>query len=249
MGIGPFYEMVLRKVPLFQVGQSWLVHTSFQRATPDVLLVKRAFDIVFSLMLLILLFPFGLLVALAIKLESPGPALFIQERSGRGGRVFRFYKFRSMHLHPDDSLRWPHWEPDLVTRVGHFIRKTGIDECPQLFNILKGDMSFVGPRPARPLVTQRHINTIPFYAISLALRPGVTGWAQLRQGQDIGDQSLLERVRYNLYYARNYSLLLDLEIIFKTFRAALLGKKPQQFQVPVETPSSTISGEKSGGAL
>jgi exopolysaccharide biosynthesis polyprenyl glycosylphosphotransferase len=246
MGIGPFYEMVCRKVPLFQVGESWLVHTSFQRITPDVLFVKRAFDILLSVILLAIFCPIGLLIALAIKLESPGPALFIQERSGQGGKPFKMYKFRSMYVHADDSHKWPHWEADLVTRMGRFIRKTGLDEWPQLINILKGDMSFVGPRPARPLVTQRHIETIPFYAFSLALRPGVTGWAQLRQGQDTGDQSLLERVRYNLYYAKKYSLLFDLEIILKTFRIALLRKKPKRFQVAQVAPLSS-SKEKSGG--
>lgn len=226
IGISHFYELVCRKVPLFQVGESWLVHTTFQRPTPAQVFVKRAFDIVFSAILLICLFPVGLLIALAIKLESPGPVLFVQERSGLNGKIFKMLKFRSMRPHADDSHKWPHWEPDLVTRVGHFLRQTGLDELPQLLNILRGDMSFVGPRPARPLVTQHHIDKIPFYAVWLALRPGVTGWAQLRQGQDSGDHTILEKVRYNLYYAKNLSWLFDLEIFFKTVRVALQRAKP-----------------------
>jgi lipopolysaccharide/colanic/teichoic acid biosynthesis glycosyltransferase len=226
MGIGPFYELVCRKVPLFQVGESWLVHTSFQRPSPDLIFLKRAFDILFSI-LLILLFPLGLLVALAIKLESPGPVLYTHDRSGLNGKTFKMYKFRSMQVHKDDSDRWPHWEGDLVTHVGSFLRSTGLDEIPQLINILKGDMSFVGPRPARPLVTQRHIEKIPFYAIWLAMRPGLTGWAQLHQGTDMGDETVLEKVRYNLYYAKNLSPLFDLEIFLKTIRIALLGRKPR----------------------
>jgi lipopolysaccharide/colanic/teichoic acid biosynthesis glycosyltransferase len=241
MGIGPFYESVCRKLPLFQVGSSWLVHTSFQSPGPEVAFLKRALDLFLGIFCLLVLLPVGLVVALAIKLDSRGPVFFIQDRTGRGNKPFRMYKFRSMKTHADDSHEWPRWEPDLVTRVGHIIRDSGLDEIPQLINIIKGDMSFVGPRPARPMVTERHMQKVPFYAISLAMRPGVTGWAQLRQGQDTGDESMLNKVRYNLYYAKNFSLWFDLEIIFKTARIVFFKEKPMQFR---ELPSAYFLSEK-----
>jgi len=241
MGIGPFYESVCRKLPLFQVGDSWLVHTSFQGPGPEVAFLKRALDLFLGIFCFSVLLPLGLVVALAIKLGSRGPVFFIQDRTGRGGKTFRMYKFRSMKTHADDSHKWPHWEPDLVTRVGHIIRDSGLDEIPQLINIIKGDMSFVGPRPARPMVTQRHTQNVPFYAISLAMRPGLTGWAQLRQGQDTGDESMLDKVRYNLYYAKNFSLWFDLEIILKTARIIFCKEKPAQFQ---KAPIASLLSEK-----
>jgi exopolysaccharide biosynthesis polyprenyl glycosylphosphotransferase len=236
MGIGPFYELVCRKLPLFQIGTGWLIHTSFQPPGFEVAFFKRALDFLLSIFCLVVLLPVSLLVALAIKLDSRGPVFFIQDRTGRGGKTFRMYKFRSMKTHADDSHKWPHWEPGLVTRVGLFIRSSGLDEIPQLINIIRGDMSFVGPRPARPMVTERHIQKVPFYAVSLAMRPGITGWAQLRQGQDIGDESMLEKIRYNLYYAKNFSPWFDLEIILKTARMVFSKEKPGQFQ-----KSSTVA--------
>lgn len=246
VGIDNLYELVCQKVPLFQVGDSWLAHTSFQRPAPDLVLVKRAFDLLFSTILLLLFFPVGLLIALAIKLDSPGPVFYIQERNGLYGKPFRMFKFRSMQLGAESMTQWPYWRPEMVTRVGHILRKTGLDEVPQLINILKGEMSFVGPRPCRTWVTQRHIAKNPFFAISLAMRPGVTGWSQIHQGQDAGDETILERTRYNLYYAKKYSLLFDLEIILKTCRIALLGEKPARAQAK-QISTITVSDRKAGG--
>lgn len=241
LGIGPFYELICNKVPLFQVGESWLAHTIFREPTPDLVFAKRLFDLAISAILLLVFFPIGLVIALAIKLESSGPVFYIQERTGQFGKIFKMIKFRSMRPGADVPNKWPNWHPQLVTRVGAFLRKTGLDELPQLINILKGDISFVGPRPARPWVTQRHIEKVPFFAISLAMRPGVTGWSQIHQGQDSGDESILERIRYNLYYAKNFSILMDLEIILYTFRILLLRKKPGRTKIrqfPMETASN-----------
>ena len=242
IGIGPFYEYICRKVPLFQVGDSWLVHTSFKRPSPDLILLKRLFDLCLSLVSMVILAPLALLIAMVIKLESRGPVLFIQERTGLYGKTFQMYKFRSMEAHADDSLQWPQVARDRITRMGHFIRKFGLDEIPQLINVLKGEMGFVGPRPARPLVTERHIKVVPFFAITLALRPGITGWAQLYLGTDTGDESLLEKVRYNLYYANRASLLLDIEIVLKTVRIALLRQKPGRAKID-PSPAGDSSSE------
>jgi lipopolysaccharide/colanic/teichoic acid biosynthesis glycosyltransferase len=246
LGIGPFYELICNKVPLFQVGESWLAHTIFREPTLDLVFAKRLFDLAFSAILLLIFFPLGLVIALAIKLDSSGPVFYIQERTGQFAKNFKLIKFRSMRPGADVPNKWPNWQPQLVTRVGAFLRKTGLDEFPQLINIFKGDMSFVGPRPARPWVTQRHIEKVPFFAISLALRPGVTGWAQIHQGQDSGDASILERIRYNLYYAKKFSLLLDLEIILKTVRIFLLKKKPGRTKVRQVSPVSATDREYGG---
>ncbi len=128
--------------------------------------------------------------------------------------------------HSDDSEHWPKVEVDLITRFGHFLRKTGLDEIPQLINILKGEMSFVGPRPARPKVAEMHCKNIPFFATTHSVPPGLTGWAQLHQGTDSGYNTILEKVRYNLYYLRHYSIWMDLYIIMKTVKMALNSDKP-----------------------
>lgn len=221
-----FYELICYKIPLFETGNGWAIYSKFICSSLARTFVKRTCDILFSLILLIVTLPIWLILGIIIKLDSRGPILFKQERVGYNGRPFVMLKFRTMYPHKDDSDRWPHFETKLVTRSGRLLRRIGLDELPQLINILKGEMSFVGPRAARPLVVERHVEKVPLYSVVSALRPGVTGWAQLHQGQDINDETVFEKVKYNLYYAKNKSLFLDLEIIFKTIKLFLLRNKP-----------------------
>ena len=201
-------------------------------------MIKRLFDIIVSLLSLIAFSPIFLLISFLIKCEDSGSVFYGGLRVGKDGVQFKMFKFRTMMLHPDDSEQWPKVELDLVTRFGDVLRKTGLDEIPQLINILRGEMSFVGPRPARPKVAEMHCRNIPFFALTHSVMPGITGWAQLRQGQDSGYDTILERIKYNAYYIKHYSILLDLYIILKTAKMAFKIKKPESTQAKVKQTSS-----------
>lgn len=189
-------------------------------------LAKRAFDIAAATLLLLLAWPAMLLVALLIKLESPGPVLYWQTRVGQGGRPFELIKFRSMRTdaEQDGQAKWAQKNDDRITRVGHFIRKTRLDELPQLINILRGDMSFVGPRPERPQFVEQLARHIRFYNLRHAVKPGLAGWAQLRYpyGASIGDAE--EKLKFDLYYVKNKGLLLDAMILLQTVEVVVFGR-------------------------
>lgn len=177
---------------------------------------KRALDLIGSLVLLGLLSPLLLLIAIAIRLSSPGPVFFRQERLGQGGRAFTIYKFRSMVLNAEAETGpvFATAEDRRRTAVGRVLRRLSLDELPQLYNILRGDMSLVGPRPERPYFVALFQREIPGYAERFQARPGVTGWAQVNGLR--GNTSILERTQYDLDYLRNWSFLFDLKIIFAT---------------------------------
>jgi exopolysaccharide biosynthesis polyprenyl glycosylphosphotransferase len=164
--------------------------------------------------------------AIAIKLESPGPVFYRQERVGYNSKTFKVNKFRSMRTdaEKDGKPRWATANDDRVTRVGNLIRLVRIDELPQLFNVLSGDMSLVGPRPERPFFVEQLTNEIPYYAVRHSLKPGVTGWAQVRYqyGSTIEDSQ--QKLQYDLYYVKNHSLFLDFVILFETVGVVLTGK-------------------------
>ena len=171
-----------------------------------------------------MVWPLMVLVALAIRLESEGPVLFRQIRTGRNNREFRILKFRSMRTDAEaDGARWAQREDPRATKVGRFIRLTRLDELPQLINVLRGEMSFIGPRPERPEFVRELEKSIPFYDFRHVVRPGITGWAQVLYpyGSSVNDSR--EKLQYDLYYIKNYSLALDLVIIFKTARVVLSG--------------------------
>ena len=183
---------------------------------------KRLFDIAVSAAALVLLSPVLLITAAGVKLSSPGPVIYRQERIGRNKRHFQMYKFRSMKVENDgsDLTTWGTRDDDRRTKFGAFLRKCSIDELPQLVNVLKGDMSLVGPRPERPYFVDKFRDEIPFYMLKHLVRPGITGWAQVNGWR--GDTSIEERIKCDIYYIENWTFLLDLKILFLTvFKGAI----------------------------
>lgn len=181
------------------------------------LFYKRIFDIILSSLIISAAWPLMLMIAAAIRLESRGPVLFSQDRVGLNGRVFRIFKFRTMRLGPaeEGDTRWTKERDPRRTRVGAFLRETNLDELPQFFNVLKGDMSIVGPRPERPYFVKRFLNEFQTYNARHFFKAGITGWAQVNGWR--GDTSIAKRVEFDLYYLRNWSLTFDLQIITLTF--------------------------------
>ncbi|MCM8761566.1 MAG: sugar transferase [Candidatus Omnitrophica bacterium] len=183
-------------------------------------------DIILSLFLLIITIPLMIAAALLIKITSPaGPVLYLQKRTGLNGRPFIMYKLRTMQ--PNAEKKRPRWAKagDLrVLPVGRILRRFRIDELPQLFNVLKGDMSLIGPRPERPFFTSKLMRSIPFYARRLQIKPGLTGWAQVNYQYTDTEKGAREKLLYDLFYIQNASLALDFLIALKTFRVVLTGR-------------------------
>jgi sugar transferase (PEP-CTERM system associated) len=189
-------------------------------------IVKRLFDIVCALVLIVLSLPVMLVTAALIKLESKGGIFYFQERTGFNGKPFNVVKFRSMRTdaEKDGKPQWAQAQDSRVTRVGNIIRKIRVDELPQLFVVLKGDMSLVGPRPERPFFVEQLTSQIPYYAVRQSVKPGLTGWAQVRYHYGATLEDSAEKLQYDLYYVKNHSLFLDLVILFETVSVVLLGK-------------------------
>ncbi|MFT3929912.1 MAG: TIGR03013 family PEP-CTERM/XrtA system glycosyltransferase [Spongiibacteraceae bacterium] len=189
--------------------------------------LERGFDVVASTLLLLVTWPFMVLTVLAIKLEEGlrAPIIYSQERVGFGGKVFRVHKFRSMRIdaEKDGKAQWAKKNDSRVTRVGSFIRNTRIDELPQIFNVLKGEMSFVGPRPERPQFVEELAQQIPYYRERHRVKPGITGWAQLCYPYGASVQDAEQKLTYDLYYIKNHSLIFDLYILVRTVEVILLG--------------------------
>lgn len=188
--------------------------------------LKRAFDIIISLLIIIITLPFCLLVALAIKIDSVGPVFFTQERCGQNGKVFTIIKFRSM-VKDAEKMSGPVWsqkDDPRITKVGKIIRRLRIDEIPQMFNVLTGEMSFVGPRPERPFFVEKLSSEIPYYKRRLKVRPGITGWAQVKHKYDETLEDVKIKLKYDLFYIENMSLRMDFKIIFRTIYVVLFGK-------------------------
>lgn len=225
-----FFEREAGKVKLDQLSPSWLIYSDgFQGgAMRDISI--RAFDIVVSLVLLLITWPFMLVTTLAILLECRGarpcPVLYRQKRVGLGGKAFDVIKFRSMRTdaEQDGRPRWASKDDDRVTRVGKIIRKIRVDELPQIFNVLKGDMSFVGPRPERPEFVEELSRKLPYYGERHRVKPGITGWAQLCYPYGSSDRDAMEKLQYDLYYVKNRTLFLNLIIVFQTAEVILFGK-------------------------
>ncbi|MCD7034501.1 sugar transferase [Metabacillus sp. GX 13764] len=183
---------------------------------------KRILDILLAVIGLILASPIILITMIAIRMESPGKALFFQERVGLRGQRFHVVKLRSMRTDAEkNGAQWASKDDPRVTKIGAFIRKTRIDELPQLYNVLKGEMSMIGPRPERPMFTEAFEREIPGFSQRLAVKPGLTGWAQVNGGYDISPK---EKLQYDLYYISKMEFLLDLKIIFKTIRVIFTGE-------------------------
>jgi sugar transferase (PEP-CTERM system associated) len=221
-----FYEKETGKILVTDLRPSWLIFSDGFVKTPRTEIVKRLVDVALSLTGLVLALPVMALVATAIKMESRGPALFRQPRLGQNGRVFILNKFRSMRedAEKDTGPVWALQQDPRVTRVGAFLRKTRLDELPQLFNVLVGDMSFIGPRPERPEFVYELQKQIPFYMERLSVKPGITGWAQVRYRYGASVEDALEKLQYDLYYIKNLSLFLDLLILINTIQVVLFAR-------------------------
>jgi len=221
-----FYEKETGKILVTDLRPSWLIFSDGFVKTPRTEIVKRLVDVALSLLGLVLALPVMGLAAAAVKLESRGPALFRQPRLGQNGRVFILNKFRSMREDAEKETGpvWAQHRDPRVTRVGAFLRKTRLDELPQLFNVLIGDMSFIGPRPERPEFVYELQKQIPFYMERLSVKPGITGWAQVKYRYGASVEDALEKLQYDLYYIKNLSLFLDLLILINTIQVVLFAR-------------------------
>ncbi len=221
-----FYERITGKLLVDKINPSWLIFSDGFRKSPLSRLLKRTVGLVIATVMLVLLFPLMVLVAAIIKLESPGPAIFSQERVGENGKTFMLHKFRSMREDAEEGTGpvWASEDDPRITRVGRTIRKLRIDELPQLWNVLKGEMSFVGPRPERPFFVERLRKIVPYYDERFSVKPGLTGWAQVMYAYGATEEDAIEKLRYDLYYIKNMSLVLDLAVIFHTVKIVLLGR-------------------------
>lgn len=224
--ISSYFERTLTQINIDHVNPGWLIFGDGFNQGLIRSLVKRAFDLFFSALLLLLALPVMLAAALWIKLDSPGPVLYQQQRVGLNGKIFRVIKFRSMRAdaEKDGKPRWASIGDDRVTKVGRFIRKLRIDELPQLVNVLSGEMSLVGPRPERQFFVEELIGKIPYFAVRHSVKPGVTGWAQVRYEYGSTVEDSIEKLQYDMYYVKNHSLFLDLLIILETVAVVLTGK-------------------------
>lgn len=221
-----FLERMTGKVLLHQLKPSWIVFSDGFKSLKSRKIFKRFFDVLFSALGFIAFLPLLLITAILIKLESKGPVIFKQTRVGEHRKEFEIYKFRSMKQDAEASSGpvWAGASDSRVTRVGAFIRKTRIDELPQLVNVIKGEMSFVGPRPERPFFVEQLEKEIPYYDTRLVVKPGITGWAQVNYPYGSTVEDALEKLQYDLYYIKNLNPILDLMIILLTIKVVLTGK-------------------------
>ena len=224
--LSSFIERERCRVRLDSLNASWLIFGDGFRQDAVRLAVKRSVDLVCSLVLLLLASPLMLVTALAIRLESGAPVLYCQERIGRGNEPYRLYKFRSMRpdAERDGVPRWARGNDDRVTRVGRLIRKLRIDELPQVLNVLKGDMSFVGPRPERPLFVEQLSELMAYYPARHSLRPGITGWAQVCYPYGASIEDARHKLEYDLYYIKNHTVFLDALILLRTVGVVSFGE-------------------------
>jgi len=229
MDLSSHFESMLGQIRIDALKAGWLIFgEGFDQGVLRTS-IKRIFDCISALVLLILVAPIMLLTMLLILLEDGGPVFYKQERVGLNGRLFNVVKFRSMRndAESDGKPRWAVANDDRVTRVGRFIRKVRIDELPQLFCVLKGDMSMVGPRPERPFFVDKLTKEIPFYTVRHSVKPGVTGWAQVRYHYGSSVDDAIHKLQYDLYYVKNHTLLLDLMVLFETV-SVVVGRKGAQ---------------------
>ena len=220
-----YYEQLTGKIMVEGLRKSWLIFSDGFVVSRGTLFAKRLLDIVAATVGLVLALPLMVLVAFAVRLDSPGPIFFRQDRVGRGGREFTLWKFRSMRTDAEaQGARWAVTGDPRITRVGRFIRKTRLDELPQLWNVLIGDMSLVGPRPERRMFVDQLLERSPFYEQRLVVRPGLTGWAQIKAPYASTFEESIEKLKFDLYYIKNMSVLLDISILLSTARIVLLGR-------------------------
>ena len=221
-----FFEQMTGKIPLEGLKPSWLIFSDGFNIQKTARIVKRVMDIILAASGIVLAIPFFIVIPLLIYFDSRGPIFYVQERVGEKGRLFRLIKFRSMRADAEADLGpvWSQEGDSRVTRMGRLMRKTRMDEIPQLFNVLKGEMSFVGPRPERPWFVEQLQKEIPYYPLRFSVKPGITGWAQIKYRYGSSVKDAFEKLQYELFYIKNLSLFLDLSILFSTIRVVLSGR-------------------------
>jgi sugar transferase (PEP-CTERM system associated) len=226
LDLASHFEQTLGQIRLDSLYAGWLIFGDGFSQGALRAVVKRLSDILFASILILLSLPIMLVTGLLIIAENGFPVFYRQERVGLNGRLFNVIKFRSMRndAEKDGKPIWAKADDDRTTKVGKIIRKLRIDELPQLFSVLKGDMSLVGPRPERPFFVDQLTKEIPFYAVRHSVKPGVTGWAQVRYHYGATVEDSAEKLQYDLYYVKNHSLFLDLVVLFETIGVVLTGK-------------------------
>jgi lipopolysaccharide/colanic/teichoic acid biosynthesis glycosyltransferase len=222
-----FYETCTGRAPIFCTQQGWLFRAQHRAPDQFAYACKRVFDLILTALALPMALPTVVIAAALVKLTSPGPALFVQRRIGFRGQEFSLLKLRTMHVageRGDDH--WTGRDDPRVTPVGRVLRVLGLDELPQLWNVLRGELSLVGPRPEQPEVVRRLVEELPPYLQRHVVPCGITGWAQIRRGSDLDLADVLDKVRLDLFYARHFSLWLDALILLRTFQMLLARAKP-----------------------
>ncbi len=229
LDLASYFERALGQIRLDSLRAGWLIFGEGFRQGWSRTFVKRLFDIIAAVILLLLALPVMAVTGLLIVLEDGFPMFYTQERVGLNGRLFKVVKFRSMRkdAESDGKPRWASANDDRTTRVGRVIRKLRIDELPQLFSVLSGAMSLVGPRPERPFFVDQLTRDIPFYAVRHSVKPGVTGWAQVSYHYGASVDDSIQKLQYDLYYVKNHTLFLDIVILFETVGVVLTGKGAQ----------------------
>jgi exopolysaccharide biosynthesis polyprenyl glycosylphosphotransferase len=217
-----FYELIMRKVPLSEVKETWfLENITGQMSFYDPL--KRASEFIGALLLGFILIPLEILLALLITVTSRGPVIYRQVRVGEKGKEFLLYKFRTMRVDAEkNGAQWASKNDQRTTHIGKLLRRSHLDELPQLWNIIRGDISFVGPRPERPEFVKKLEERIPYYEARLFIKPGVTGWAQIHHRADLTDEDVIQKLQYDIYYLKNRSPILDWTIILKTLKSLFI---------------------------
>lgn len=222
INLDKFYESVTGKIPVYQISESWFLENLIELNKRSFEKIKESVDAVLGIFMLPILFALYPIVGLAIKLNSHGPILYRQKRVGKSGKIFELIKFRSMVKNAEQNgAQWAKEGDSRVTFVGNFLRKTRLDELPQIWNVVKGDLSFVGPRPERPEFVKELEKQIPFYSARLLVKPGLSGWAQTNFPYGASVEDATEKLQYDLYYIKNRGLLLDFVIMLKTIAIIL----------------------------
>ncbi len=221
-----YYERLTGKIATEMLRPSWLIFSRGNRFSDLARHVRRVLNAGLAVVGFVLSLPVMLMVAIAVKLDSRGPVFYTQERMGKNGRIFKIIKFRSMRVDAEESSGpvWAGEDDPRATRVGRIIRKLRLDELPQFINVLRGDMNFVGPRPERPVFVEQLSEVIPYYSQRHLVKPGLTGWAQIKYPYGSSVEDTIEKLMYDLYYIKNQSLLLDAMIVFETIKTVLFGR-------------------------
>lgn len=247
------HERLTEKLAIESLTPSFLFFSEDFTKSRFQMAFRRMVSLVFALVGLFLTFPLMILIAFMIKMDSSGSVFFIQDRSGLHGRTFRLVKFRTMHPVPPGEESKEVWERDVssrVTRVGKWLRKLRLDELPQFINILRGDMDLVGPRPEIASNVKTMIEQIPYYSLRMGVRPGITGWAQVRHGYSVSQEDVTEKMRYDLYYVKHMSPWFDLRILIDTVKIVLLGRDGETKKISENresAPQPTISSMRPVG--